>query len=124
LDLTHHCGDLVSSSNTNNREDVSAGKRPFGFQRKFVCYVTIVIYPKILLADARLPDALAQKLGTRPQNAPHFSPAFFILAAVALCVVAYLMWDVLRQKREERRQRQRLERFREKKLKEAQGPPA
>jgi len=82
-----------------------------------------MICPTTILADAGLPDALTQKIGAQSQNATHFSPAFVGLAIIALAVVGYLLWDVFRQKREERRQRQRIERFREQKFKQVQQPP-
>jgi hypothetical protein len=81
----------------------------------------IMISSAAFLADVSLPDPLAQN--TAPATGLHLSPAFVALAIGALALVAYLLWDVLRQKREEKRQRNRLERFREKKFKEAQGPP-
>lgn len=77
-----------------------------------------------LLADVSLPETLTQKLDTAPATGLHLSPAFVALAIGALALVAYLLWDVYRQKREEKRQRNRLERFREKKFKQVQGPPA
>lgn len=81
-----------------------------------------MISPAAFLADASLPEPLAQRLDTAHSTGIHLSPAFVMLAAGALALVAYLVWDVVRQKREEKRQRDRLERFREKKFGQAQRP--
>jgi hypothetical protein len=80
--------------------------------------------PTIVFANVSVPEPLGEKLDSAPPSATHLSPAFVGLAIVALAVVAYLVWDIYRQKREERRQRQRIERFRERKFKQAQEPPA
>jgi hypothetical protein len=77
-----------------------------------------------LLAEVTLPQTLSQKLGPAPAAGLHLSPAFVALAIGALMIVGYLLYDVFRQKREEKRQRDRLERFREKKFKHAEGPPS
>jgi hypothetical protein len=83
-----------------------------------------MIRPLTVLADVNLPDALGQKVDSSPSTSSHFSPLFIGLAVAALALVAYLVCDIYRQKREERRQRQRLERFREKKFKQVHEPPA
>lgn len=48
----------------------------------------------------------------------HTSPAFVCLAVVALGLIGFLVWDFCHQKHLERRERRRLERFREQRLKQ------
>lgn len=82
-----------------------------------------MIHLSVLLADVSLPDPLGQKIDSPPTTAAHLSPAFVALAIGALALVVYLLWDFYKQKREERRQRLRIERFREKKFSQVQEPP-
>jgi hypothetical protein len=83
----------------------------------------MILRPATTLADVALPDPLTQKADVPSSSSPHLSPAFVCLAVFASLLVAYLLWDLYRQKRDERRERQRLERFREKKLNQV-PPPA
>ena len=71
-----------------------------------------------LLGDVELPGA---NMDTPSPVVSHISPAFISLAVFALLLVGYLVWDFCRQKTVERRERQRLERFRQGKLKADAG---
>src|SRR3569832_320095 len=73
-----------------------------------------------ILATVEIPGS---GLNSAPPRAPlsRMSPVFIILAVFAIALVAYLAWDFLRQKRVEKKERERLERFRENKMKESSG---
>ena len=72
----------------------------------------------VILADASLPDVPGLSPDSPRQAGTHIQPAFVALAVFALLVIGYLVWDFWRQKQAERRERARLETFREKKFKE------
>lgn len=77
-----------------------------------------------ILADASLPEVPGLNPGPSSHlTGSHIPPAFVGLAAFALLLVGYLVWDFCRQKRAERQQRQRLESFRAKKFKESSTAP-
>jgi hypothetical protein len=76
-----------------------------------------------IFADAAVPEAPVLNLDTLRQTNGPFPTAFVALAAFALLLVGYLVWDFWRQKRTERLQRRRLENFRAKKFKESSGTP-
>jgi len=67
-----------------------------------------------VLADVELPGLNSNPA---PAVATRISPVFVALAAFALLVVGYLVWDFWHQKRTERKQRQRIEQFRRNKFK-------
>ena len=67
-----------------------------------------------ILAEVELPGSA--NLDVPRQSGTPMQPAFIGIAALALAVVLFLVWDVWRQKRVERRERQRLERFREQRI--------
>lgn len=68
-----------------------------------------------MLGDIELPGADQTLEVARPSSA-RIAPAFIVLALVAMALVVFLIWDFCRQKRVEKRERQRLQRFREKKM--------
>jgi hypothetical protein len=76
-----------------------------------------------VLGEVELPGS-GLNPGSNPPNPPHFSAALLAMAVLAVAVVAFLGWDVFRQKRAEKRERRRLERFREKKFNNASSQPA
>jgi hypothetical protein len=71
-----------------------------------------------ILAEVELPGPQALTANATHRVNGQISSAFVGVAALALAVVGFLLWDFCRQKTIERRERQRLERFREKRLKE------
>ena len=73
----------------------------------------------LILANAELPGAPG--LSAPVSRPAHFQPALVGLAVLALAIVAFLVYDLLRQKRHERREREKLEQFRRKRLE--QSPP-
>jgi peptidoglycan/LPS O-acetylase OafA/YrhL len=74
-----------------------------------------------ILAVVDLPGS--QGLNPQPRAFTHISPAFIGLAICALALIGYLVWDFCRQKIAERRERRRLVRFRERKLKKIPNVP-
>jgi hypothetical protein len=77
----------------------------------------------VVLGEVELPQS-GLNPGSNPPSPPHFSAALLAMAVLAVAVVAFLGWDVFRQKRAEKRERRRLERFREKKLNNVSDRPA
>lgn len=71
-----------------------------------------------ILGDLDLPGNNLNLDSPRP-GAWHVSSAFIALAFGALLLVGFLVWDFCRQKRVEKRERERLHRFRERKLAES-----
>ena len=67
-----------------------------------------------LLADVELPGG--KGLNSTSQAPAHFQPALVGVAILAIGIVAFLGFDFLRQKLQERREREKLERFRAKRL--------
>jgi hypothetical protein len=74
-------------------------------------------YHNAFIAAAGLNSSGLDLAAGRPTGY-HIAPAFIALAAVAVVIVGYLIWDFFHQKRVERQQRLRVERFREKRFKE------
>jgi hypothetical protein len=75
-----------------------------------------------MLAAAELPGVPGANPPSRI-TAGSVQPLFVAAAVCALGLVIFLVYDFWRQKRVERRQRQRLERFREKRFKQASQVP-
>ena len=74
-----------------------------------------------ILGDVELPGS-GLNLGPARPNGAHIPGAFIGLAILALALIVFLVWDFCRQKRVEKRERDRLQRFRQKKL-AASVPP-
>jgi hypothetical protein len=74
-----------------------------------------------ILGDVELPGSDLSLGPARPTGA-HIPAAFVGLAVFALALIVFLVWDFCRQKRVEKRERDRLQRFRQKKL-AASVPP-
>ncbi len=74
-----------------------------------------------IIGDVELPGS--QGLTAPARTAAHISPAFIGVAILALALIAFLVWDVCRQKWVERRERQRLERFRDQKRRSVSTVP-
>jgi hypothetical protein len=76
----------------------------------------MIIKSVLILADVELPGTE----GNAPQQTgTHMQPALVGLAVLALAVVAFLVYDLWRQKLTERREREKLERFRQKRRDES-----
>ena len=71
-----------------------------------------------VLGEVELPGAGLSPETARP-GSNHFSAPVLAMAVLAVAVVAFLTFDFFRQKRAEKRERRRLERFREKQLNNA-----
>ncbi|HZR18297.1 MAG TPA: hypothetical protein VFE51_13475 [Verrucomicrobiae bacterium] len=83
----------------------------------------MIIRSVLVLADVELPGV--QGLNAQPPPASHVQPALVGLAVLALAIVGFLVYDLFRQKRNERLERAKLERFREKRLRQsAPGTPS
>jgi len=76
-----------------------------------------------ILSNVDLPDSRGLSLDSRGWSDSHIPLVFVGLAILALALVGYLLWDFLRQKRLERRERQFLVQFREQQLKRGPPPP-
>ena len=76
----------------------------------------------LLLGDATLPGT--DGLPAVGQGVTHIQPALIGVAALAVAIVAFLGIDYYRQKRVERREREKLTRFRQRRLAETEkkGP--
>ena len=74
----------------------------------------MLAYLSCLLGDVELPGG--KGLNSTPQAPVHFQPALVGVAILAVGIVAFLGFDFLRQKLQERREREKLERFRAKRL--------
>jgi len=73
-----------------------------------------------ILAEVTLPGS--DGLQSPPSSPTHVQPAVVAVAVAAIGIVAFLGFDFYRQKRAERLERAKLERFREKKLRSASMP--
>jgi hypothetical protein len=72
----------------------------------------------ILLGDATLPGTDA--LPPAGQGITHIQPALLVVAALAAAIIAFLGVDFYRQKRVERKEREKLTRFRQRRLAETE----
>jgi hypothetical protein len=75
----------------------------------------MIIRSVLILADVELPGV--QGINA-PPPATHVQPALVGLAVLALAIVGFLIYDLFRQKHNERQERAKLERFREKRLRQ------
>ena len=69
-----------------------------------------------LLADAGIPGT--EGLTPSGQGSTHMQPALVAVAVLAVAIVAFLGADFYRQKRGERKEREKLTRFRQRRLDE------
>lgn len=70
----------------------------------------------VLLGEVAIPGA--DGLAPTTQSSSHMQPALVAVAALAFGIVAFLGIDFYRQKRGERKEREKLERFRQRRLAE------
>ncbi len=75
-----------------------------------------------LLGDVDLPGN--QGLNSAAHAPGHFQPALVGVAFLAVGLVAFLGFDFFRQKRHERLEREKLERFRAKRLQQGANAPS
>jgi len=69
---------------------------------------------RTMLGEVELPGTGGLRPGAGPRGVGHMQPAFIVLAVVAVGLIVFLSYDFFRQKRGERRERKKLQRFRDK----------